>query len=75
MTDHVKLKEKIIKKAETDAKFREELKKDPKAAIEKHFPQADGKKIPANLNIVVTEESENTVYLNIAPNDLKRGEY
>jgi len=69
MSEFLKMKENIIKKAEADLEFRNELKVDPKGAIEKHFPQADGKQIPQKINLVVCEDSENTIYFNIVPTD------
>ncbi len=69
MADYKKTKEDIINRAETDPKFLDELKKDPKGTIEKYFPQSDGSTIPPKMNIVVVEDSENTVFINVATPD------
>jgi len=75
MADYYSEKEKVIKLAETDPKFREELKKDPKAAIEKYFPHPDGKKLPGEMKIVVVEDSADTVYINISSTDVVKTSY
>ncbi len=75
MTNLYDEKKKVIKLAEADPKFREELKKDPKAAIEKHFPHTDGKKLPDEINIVVVEDSGDTVYINISSTDAVKAGY
>ncbi len=75
MSDFLKMKESIIKRAEADLDFRKELKEDPKGAIEKYFPHEEGKKIPEKINLVVCEDSENTIYLNIAPDDFHTDAY
>ncbi len=62
-------KQDIIDKAESDSKFLEELKKDPKGAIHKHFPQSDGSTIPTEVNIVVLEDSANTIFINVDPSN------
>jgi len=69
MADYKKTKQDIINRAETDTNFCDELKTDPKGTIEKYFPQADGSTIPPKMNIVVVEDSENTVYINVVPPD------
>ncbi|MBU2510108.1 NHLP leader peptide family natural product precursor [bacterium] len=75
MADYYSEKDKVIKLAEADTKFKEELKKDPKAAIEKHFPLPDGKKIPDKINVVVVEDSADTVYINISSTDAVKSSY
>ena len=75
MTDYKKTKQDIIDRAESDSGFRDELKKDPKGAIEKHFPQSDGSTIPPKTNIVIVEDSENTVFINISPPDAIKAAY
>ncbi len=67
---YIKKKPEIIKRAETDKTFRDELKADPKKAIEKHFPfTKSGTVIPEDLEIVVCEDTATKVYLNIIPMD------
>lgn len=75
MADYKKLKEDIINRAEADPKFLDELKKDPKGAIEKYFPQADGSTIPPKLNITIVEDGENTVFINVVPPGISVKEY
>ena len=75
MANFLEEKAKVIKLAEADAKFREELKRDPKGAIEKHFPHPEGKQLPQKLNLVVCEDRENTIYINISPSDSIKGSY
>ena len=75
VADHKKIKQDIINKAEIDSKFCDELKKNPKGAIHKHFPQADGSTIPAEMNVVVVEDSENTVFINIDPGGTVKSGY
>ena len=55
----------IIEKAESDPIFLAEFKKDPKGAIQQAFPQSNGDTIPSNVNLVVLEDSANTIYFNI----------
>jgi hypothetical protein len=53
----------LVAKAVKDPKFREELKKNPAAAIEK----AVGVKLPAGLSIKVVEDSSSVVHLVLPP--------
>lgn len=52
-------KDDVIKKALTDPKFKADLLKDPKAAIEK----ATGLKIPAGVALEVVEDGASVVHL------------
>jgi hypothetical protein len=53
----------IVAKAVKDPKFREELKKDPAAAIEK----AIGVKLPAGMTVKVVEDTAAVVHLVLPP--------
>lgn len=75
MADFSKVKEDIIKRAGIDSSFRDELVNDPKGTIEKYFPNADGKKIPEKMNIVVCEDRENTVFINVSSGDVSEKLY
>lgn len=55
----------IQSKAVKDAAFRAELKKDPKAAVEKLL----GVKVPQGLSIKVVEDSSSAVHLVLPPAD------
>lgn len=66
MTNFYSQKDQVVKLAESDPKFRAELKTNPKSAIEKFFPHPEGKKIPEEINIVVVEDTADTVYINIS---------
>jgi len=57
------MKDKLIAKALKDPKFREELKKDPAAAIEKEF----GVKVPSGMKVKVIEDSAEAVHLVLPP--------
>jgi hypothetical protein len=57
------MKDKLIAKALKDPKFREELKKDPAAAIEKEF----GVKVPAGVKVKIVEDSADSVHLVLPP--------
>lgn len=52
-------KSEVIRKALTDAAFKAELMKNPKAAVEKTF----GIKLPAGASIKVVEDTAATVHL------------
>jgi hypothetical protein len=54
---------KIISKALTDSKFRDELKADPKGVLEREL----NVKLPANLKVNVVQEAPDSVYL-VLPN-------
>jgi hypothetical protein len=53
----------IVAKALKDPKFREELKKNPAAAIEK----AVGVKLPAGVTVRIVEDSASVVHLVLPP--------
>jgi hypothetical protein len=61
------MREKIIQKALNDPKFREELKKNAVAAVEKEA----GVKVPSGTTIKVLEDSASTVHLVLPPAQLK----
>jgi len=53
------LREKIIEKAWSDSAFKEKLLADPKSAVTDEF----GIDIPAEFNLKVLEETDDTFYL------------
>ena len=57
------MRDKLIAKALKDPKFREALKKDPAAAVEKEL----GIKVPKGLKIRIVEDSADTVHLVLPP--------
>ncbi|MFD0588907.1 NHLP leader peptide family RiPP precursor [Paenibacillus sp. GCM10027627] len=59
MPSEQQLREQIIEKAWADAGFKKQLLEDPKAAILAAF----GIEVPANLQLKVLEETEDTYYL------------
>lgn len=63
------MREKIIEKALKDPKFREELKKNATAAVEKEA----GVKVPAGTTIKVLEDTASTVHLVLPPPGLGKG--
>lgn len=62
--DRKEFEAKIIKKAWSDPKYKEELLKNPKAVIEKELQELqDGFKIPDELDIKVFEENPKSLCL------------
>lgn len=61
------MREKIVEKALKEPKFREELKKNANAAVEREA----GVKIPAGTTIKVLEDSASVVHLVLPPAGLK----
>ncbi|WP_243644198.1 NHLP leader peptide family RiPP precursor [Paenibacillus pinisoli] len=59
MPSEKELREKIIEKAWSDSAFKEKLLADPKSAIAAEF----GIDIPAEFNLKVLEETDDTFYL------------
>lgn len=64
------MKDKIIAKALKDPQFREALKKDPAAVIEKEL----GIKVPAGVKIKIVEDTAQAVHLVLPPAKSKDGE-
>lgn len=68
MPSEQQLREQIIEKAWTDSAFRLHLLTDPKAAILNAF----GIDIPAEYNLKVLEETDNTFYLVLPKNPAEK---
>ncbi|MFD0960844.1 NHLP leader peptide family RiPP precursor [Paenibacillus chungangensis] len=64
MPSKQELSQQIIEKAWADAQFKKQLLADPKAAIKEAF-NID---VPANVNLQVLEESEDSYYLVLPQN-------
>lgn len=75
MTKNQTIKQAIIDKAESDPSFLAELKKDPKAAIKKHFPQPDGRTIPDEVEVIIVEDTKDKAYINVDPSGSAKGGY
>lgn len=58
------LEEQIVKRAQEDPAFREELLRDPQAAL----AQLAGGALPPGVDIVVHEETPRTIHLVLPPN-------
>ena len=57
------LETRLIEKAWKDPEFKREVVADAKGTLERHL----GRKLPANLTIVVHEEDQNTLHFSIPP--------
>ncbi|WP_240644621.1 NHLP leader peptide family RiPP precursor [Paenibacillus paeoniae] len=64
MPSEKELREQIIEKAWADGEFKQQLLKDPKAAIQDAF----GIEIPAEFKLTVLEETDDTFYLVLPKN-------
>ena len=69
MSKQLDLEQQVINLAEKDEQFRNALLKDAKAAIEEKF----GIKTPSGLNIVVVEDTADTVHLVLPPKLAEEG--